>query len=222
MNNGMPDAGVGFSLTVPPSWFELDLAPVTRDSVIASLVDERVRDQADLRPHRALIARLLRQQAREAWDAGARFCAAMVEPTDEGPITASVTVSIVPGPLGVSSEDPTYLDALLAPLTPKQARDVDDTWQVVKPVELQGDGAGARSWGVEDIDLPQDAGWVRVVQMLQLIPVPGSNRVVLVACSSPVLPLVDVLLDLFHAVCDTLRLVRAVPVDVIPSQAESS
>lgn len=59
-------AGAGFAVTVPPSWFELDLAPATRDGSIAALVDARVRDQPELREHRSEITRLLRQQAREA------------------------------------------------------------------------------------------------------------------------------------------------------------
>lgn len=203
-------AGAGFAVTVPPSWFELDLAPTTRDGAIGALVDARVRDQPELREHRSEIVRLLRQQAREAWDAGARFCACVVEPTDEGPITASATVSVVPGPLGVDPGGQEHLDALLAPLAPKEASGEDDTWRQVSVVEVPGTHGAARAWGVEDVDLPQDAGWVRVVQLLQLVPVPGSNQVVLLACSSPVLPLADVLVDLFHAVADTLRVVPAV------------
>ena len=137
----------------------------------------------------------------------------MVEPTEEGPITASATVSVVPGPLGVAPGSQEHLDALLAPLAPKQARSVDDTWREVDVVELEGTPGAPRAWGVEDVDLPQDAGWVRVVSLVQLVPVPGTGAVVLLTCSSPVLPLADVLLSLFHAVADTLRVVRAVPVE---------
>lgn len=175
--------GAGFSVSVPPSWFELELAPATRDSALAELVDQRVADVPELREHRSTIARILRQQAREAWDSGARFCACMVEPDDEGPITASATVSVVRGPLGVRRGGQEHLDALLAPLQPKTAKDADDTWRSVAAVEL-GDGtSAARTWGVEDVDLPQDAGWMRVVSLLQLTPVPGTDRVVLLACA---------------------------------------
>lgn len=203
------DEGAGFAVTIPPSWFELDLAPATRDSSLADLVDQRIRDVPELREHRSTITRMLRQQAREAWDSGARFCACMVEPDDEGPITASVTVSIVPGPMGVRRGGQEHLEALLAPLQPKTAKDADDTWRSVTAVELADGTPAARAWGVEDVDLPQDAGWVRVVSLLQLAPVPGTNRVVLLACSSPVLPLAEVLLDLFSAVADTLQVVGA-------------
>ena len=205
------DAGTGFSVSVPPTWFELELAPATRDSALARLVAERVRDSPELREHRSTITRLLRQQAREAWEAGARFCACLVEPTEDGPVTASATVSVVAGPLGLPPGEQSYLDALMAPLATKQAVGEDDTWRSVTSVVLPGGLTGARTWGVEDVDLPQDAGWVRVVQLLQLVPVPGVNRVVLLTCSSPVLPLAEPLLDLVAAVADTLRVVRLPP-----------
>ena len=136
----------------------------------------------------------------------------MVEPADEGPITASATVSVVPGPLGVRTGGQEHLAALLAPLAPKRPKDEDDTWREVAAVEVGGVQA-ARAWGVEDVDLPQDAGWVRVVTLVQLVPLPDSGRVVMLQCSSPVLPLADVLVDLFHAVADTVRVVRAVPLE---------
>jgi hypothetical protein len=210
------EVGVGFAITVPPSWFEIDLLPATREASIAALVEERLREVPELWDHRATIVRLLRTQAREAWAAGARYCACMVEPTEEGPITASVTVSVVTGPLGVRRRDAAYADALLAPLRPKTAKDDDDTWCEVRTVDVPDSDLAARSWGVEDVDLPDGAGWVRVVQMTHLAAVPGVNRVVMVNCSSPVVALAEPMLDMFDAICGTVRLVRAVPVGVDP------
>lgn len=203
------EPGVGFSVTVPSTWFEIELSPSTRDASIRTLVDERVSEIEELRPHRATIVRLLRRQARDAWAAGARYCACMVEPTDEGPITASATVSVVTGPLGTRPDDPAYAAALVAPLREKEPAHDDDTWSRVAPVDVPGGGPGARTWGLEDVDLPDGAGWVRVVQMMQLVPVPGVNRVVILTCSSPVVALAEPLLDMFDAICGTLRLVRA-------------
>lgn len=201
--------GPGFTLTVPSSWFELDLAPATRDAAIATLVEQRVAEVPDLRPHRATIARLLRTQAREAWEAGARFCGALVDPTEDGPITAAVTVSIVTGPLGVRAGSPEQFAALVAPLTIKQAAHADDTWLEVHACEVRGAGQAARSRGVEDIDLPEDAGVVRVVSMQVLAPIPGTTSVLLVSCSSPVIELAEPLLDVFDAICGTLTVIAA-------------
>lgn len=200
--------GLGFALTVPASWFELDLRPATRDAAIRSLVEERVRDQPELADQRAAIVRILRRQARQAWESGALYCACMVEPTDEGPITAAVTVGVVHGPLDAPSGGD-RLAPLLERLHPRPATGPDDPWTRVEVVTVEGAGECARTAGVEDVDLPDGAGWVRTVLLQTFVPVPGSRSVVLLTCSSPVLPLADVLLDLFDAVSSTFRLQAA-------------
>lgn len=198
---------LGFSLTVPPSWFEIELRPGRRDEALRALVEERVRAQPELWEQRSGITRLLREQARRAWDAGAVYCSSMVEPTDEGPITAAVTVSIVTGPLDASSDDPDRVTPLLERLAVKEPADEDDTWSRPGVVQIEDVGPCARTSGVEDLVLPEDAGWVRSVVMQTFVPVPGQRRLLLVSCSSPVLPLAEELLDLFDAVTSTLRLV---------------
>jgi hypothetical protein len=74
-----PDGGAPapalFSLRLPASWFELDVRPATRDGSIAAAVAERVVTQPDLREHRTELTRVLRRQARDAWEAGAIYCA---------------------------------------------------------------------------------------------------------------------------------------------------
>ncbi len=200
---------VGFALSVPDSWFEVDVKPATRDDALRALVEQRVREVPQLWEQRAAITRILRQQARRAWDAGAVYCASMIEPTEAGPVTASVTVSLVRGPLDARSDDPDRLAPLVARLTPKDARHDDDTWTEVTTVDIPAVGPCARSHGVEDVELPDDAGWVRVVQMQTFAPVPDASTVVIVSCSSPVLPLAEGLLDMFDAITGTLRLVTA-------------
>jgi hypothetical protein len=90
--------GLGFSLAVPSSWWELDVDPATRASSLEELLDGQVRDVPELRPHRTTLSRLLREQAASAWEAGACYCASLVEPTDDGPVTASAVVLVVPAP----------------------------------------------------------------------------------------------------------------------------
>ncbi len=200
---------LGFSLTVPTSWFEVDVRPGRRDAGIRALVEARVREQPELWEQRTGIIRLLREQARRAFEAGAVYCACMVEPTDEGPITASVTVSLVAGPLTASSDDPDRVTPLLERLRPVEPSSPDDVWSRPGVTEIDGVGTCARSCGVEDLQLPDEAGWIRSVVMQTFVPVPDDRRVLLVTCSSPVLPLADELLDLFDAVTSTLRLVGA-------------
>lgn len=194
---------LGFSLTVPESWFELDVAPATRDDSIRRLVEERVRGHQEMWQSRHGIARILRDEAAKAWETGATYAACMVQPTDDGPITASVVVSLVRGPVGATAEgDPT--GALLDRLAPVPPTD-DGRFTSVATVEVDG-VRGARSYGIEDVEVR--GGYVRTVFMQTMLPVPGMNKVFLISASSPVVPLAAELHDLFDAVTGTFRLVE--------------
>jgi len=52
-------------------------------------------------------------------------------------------------------------------------------------------------------------GLLRTVVMQTLVPLPGVDRVLVLTCSSPVLPLTDDLLDLFDAISSTLEILPA-------------
>jgi hypothetical protein len=196
---------VGFTLRVPPNWFELDVHPATRDESARKLARERTSEVPELREHRAEITKLLREQAASAWDAGAVYCAGMVEPVADGVLPATVTVFMLPGPLGASSDEPDRLTALLPALTPKEATGEDDPWTRVQTLTLEGCGPAARSYGVEDVE-PEPGRKLRVAQMQTFIPIPNVNRVLLVSCSSPAYAVAEGLFDLFDALTGTLRL----------------
>jgi hypothetical protein len=195
---------LGFTITVPDSWFELDVAPATRDESIRRLVEDRMRGDDELWRARSGIIRLLREEAAKAHEAGATYAACMAHPTDDGPITASVVVSLVRGPVGATEHgDPaTYL---LDRLTSVPRTD-DGRFTTVATVELEGAGTCARSYGIEDVELL--GGYARTVFMQTMVPVPRMNKVFLVSASSPVVPLAAELHDLFDAVTSTFRLVE--------------
>lgn len=201
-----PD-GVGFALAVPPSWWEFDVDPATRAGSLERLLEEQVRDVPELRPHRTALARLLREQADTAWAAGASYCATMVEPTEDGPVVASVAVLVVPAPTTALGGG---VEALLAPFTPIPMSGPDEPWRRVEVVEVPGAGRAGRWAGVVDVDLPEQAGQVRMVQMQTLVPLPAA-RVLLLTCSSPVLPLAEDLLELFDAISSTLEVLEEAP-----------
>jgi hypothetical protein len=194
---------LGFSLTVPDSWFELDVAPATRDESIRRLVEDRVRGHGEMWRARSGIQRILREEARRAHEAGATYAACMAQPTDDGPITASVVVSLVRGPVGATEHgDPaSFLVDRLVPVPPTD----DGRFATVTTVEVEGAGTCARSYGVEDVET--HGGFVRTVFMQTMVPVPRMNKVFLVSASSPVVPLAAELHDLFDAVTSTFRLV---------------
>ena len=197
-------AGLGFSLAVPSSWWELDVDPATRASALAARLDEQVRDVPELREHRSALARLLREQAESAWEAGASYCATLVEPTDDGPITASAVVLVVPAPLPTDGRD--RLAVVMEPFPPSPPSGADSTWRSVEVVDVPGAGRAGRTWGVDDVELPDGAGRLRTVLMQTLVPLPGTDRVLVLTCSSPVLPLADDLLDLLDAISGTLEI----------------
>ncbi|WP_250281231.1 hypothetical protein [Frankia sp. CiP1_Cm_nod2] len=200
---------LGFSISVPDTWFEVDLNPVTRRASIDALVRERTRGVPELAANRAAISRLLRHTARDAAAGGALFCGVMAEAVEGAGLSASVTVSLLPAPddvqvVGMTEVTPSMI---MSSLAEKAARSQDDTWTTVTLVDLPRVGQGARSYGVEDISLPDRAGWIRTTMMQTFVPVPRSDQVALISCSSPNLVLVDALHDLFDAVTSTFRFV---------------
>jgi hypothetical protein len=211
------DAGYGYALNVPGSWFEVDVRPASRAASAADLVNRRITDLPELRERRADIVRLVRNQAAAAWDAGAVYCAVMAEPVADGLLPACVTVSFLPGPADADSGAEDRISPLLSTFRTKTAKHEDDPWTEVATVELQHAGTAARTYGVEDVEDP-DAGApgtggltraVRVVIMQTYVPVPDVNRIAVVTCSSPAVEVAPALLDVFDAITGTFRLYPA-------------
>ncbi|WP_239311066.1 MULTISPECIES: hypothetical protein [unclassified Frankia] len=202
-------ASTEFSIAVPDSWFEVDLNPVTRRASIDALVRARTRAVPELAENRSAISRMLRNAASDAAAGGALFCGVMAEPVEGTILSASVTVSLLPAPEGGWTDgDQTNgvaPDAILATLSEKVARSLDDTWTMVTLVDLPRVGRAVRAYGVEDITLPDRAGWIRTTAMQTFVPLPRSDTVVLIACSSPNVVLVDALHDLFDALTATFQ-----------------
>ena len=193
---------VAFTLSIPDSWFELDVRPATRDDSIKTLVESRVRAQPELWEHRSELVKVLRRQARDAWDSGAVYCACFVLVLEESVIPGSITVSVIPPPPAGSS-----VDAIAEQLPTQEAHEEGGTWMSRSMVELGGIGRVPRSQGVADIPLPGGTGWIRTIVMHTFVPV-DAERLLLVAAASPALDLVEPLLELFDAVTSTLTLVR--------------
>lgn len=195
-------AGAGFSLTLPSSWFELDVRPSTRDANIKLLVEDRVRDQPNLWEHRAELVKVLRNQARDAYQAGAIYCAAFVWVLDVSVIPGSLTVSVIPPPPAGSG-----VDAIAELLTTRETAEEGGTWSTRSVVNIDGIGRVPRSQGVVDVVLPGGKESIRAVVMQTFVPV-DADRLLLVAAASPAIDLTEPLLELFDTVTSTLTLVR--------------
>ncbi|MDN3024795.1 hypothetical protein [Streptomyces sp. S.PB5] len=199
----------GFRIKVPESWWEFDVRPESRDDSIRRMVNERVAQRPELAQHRDVYTDFLRKAAADAWKSGALYCGCMAESFGgDTPITGSVTVSLVGGrdergePL---SNDPSVIAGQLAV---KEAKKDGDSWRKVTTVDIPGVGTAARTYGIEDIAVPDDAlnRTIRAVLMQTYIPVPGQEgKVALVAGSSQVLDLADSFFDIFDAITSTFR-----------------
>jgi hypothetical protein len=190
----------GFALTVPDSWFELDVRPATRDATIKMLVEQRIHDQPELWEHRGELVKLLRRQARDAWESGSVYCACFVMVVEETLIPGAVTVSVIPPPPGGA-----VLDSIVESLPSKDPAGEGDPFSMRSVVELEGIGRVARSQGITDVELP-GGGWMRSIVMQTFVPI-DRDRLILIGAASPALDLIEPLFDLFDAVSATFRLV---------------
>ncbi|GIF12894.1 hypothetical protein [Actinoplanes teichomyceticus] len=196
----------GFSITVPDSWFELELHPDARNAAVNSLVETRLKDVPELYEHRSALAKVLRETARRAYDSGARFCGTLVTVVGDAIMSATVTVTVVDAPDGQGAAD-----AITPHLTARPRRGADSLWREIESVEIPGAGRVPRTRGVDDVTLPDGAGWVRSLIMQTFVPFPGPEptRVALITGSSPVLALETEFFDVFDAVTATFRFTGA-------------
>ncbi len=199
----------GFRINVPESWWEFDVRPESRDDSIRRMVNERIQAHPELAKYRDAYLDFLRKAAADAWKSGALYCGCMAESFGgDTPITGSVTVSLVSG--RSSSGEPLSTDPVVmaGQLAVKEAKKEGDSWRKVTTVDIPGVGPAARTYGIEDIAIPDDAlkRTVRAVLMQTFIPVPGQEgKVALVAGSSQVLDLADSFFDIFDAITSTFR-----------------
>lgn len=199
----------GFSITVPASWWEFDIHPASRDDNIRRMVNERVKQIPEMAEYRDTITKFLRKMARDAYDSGAVYCGSMAQGFDGIPISAQVTVSLVGARTPEGKILPTDPEVVAASLREKVARREGDTWRKVTMVTIPETGQAARTYGIEDVELPGGTKTVRTVLMQTFIPLPGTgDKVALVSASSPVLDLAESFFDVFDAVTSTFRFVE--------------
>jgi hypothetical protein len=191
-----------FQLTVPASWYVLELSPEAAEPALRAAVMSRVGSEPGQRRRgRELIAELMKT-VRTAQRRGAIYASGTFERYAEGPVLASVMVSAVTPPPGARGD----LLAQLGRMRPRAAGNSDDTWRDVLPVDLPEVGPAGRVIGVQDLPVTGEVA-VRFVVMHTVIPIPDSDGALVVTCGSPNLPLAEALFDLFDAITGTFRFV---------------
>ncbi len=217
-----------FGLRIPEGWVELDPWRATRTGDVARLVDERIADMPQLRPHRATMIKGLRTLAEEAERAGAVYCAAAAEPAgsgdDHGQLLASLTVVST---TGMPEPALNTVEAIAAQIPATARTDTSPDWREVRIVTLAA-GQAVRVRGVRTITagrrgtattgtpgdptadgLPPagaagEMSSLSVVSMQTLIPVPDGENILDIVLTSPRVDLTEGLLDLFDAISATL------------------
>ncbi|WP_328499356.1 hypothetical protein OHS59_25910 [Streptomyces sp. NBC_00414] len=199
----------GFRIKVPESWWEFDVRPESRGDSIRRMVDERVRQQPEVRKYKDTYTAFLQKAAADAWKSGALYCGCMAESFGgDVPITGSITVSLVGGRTKDGEPLSTDPQVMAGRLAVREAKKEGDAWRKVTTVDIPDVGPAARTYGIEDIPVPDDAlkRTIRAVLMQTFIPVPGQEgKVALVAGSSQVLDLADSFFDIFDAITSTFR-----------------
>jgi len=188
-----------FTLRVPESWYEFDVWRATRTGDLARLVDTRIAELPQLRPHRSALLKLLRELAERAERQGAVFCAATAELADGSDgFVANVMVFHTEG-----SPDPAgnTVEAIAGQVSATAPTEHGSPWRTVAVVETPA-GEAVRIRGVERAD--PDGVEMDSVVMQTLIPVPGGDGVLAVVLSSPHVGIADELFELFNAISDTL------------------
>ncbi|OAA26562.1 hypothetical protein UG55_101411 [Frankia sp. EI5c] len=193
---GKPDR---FSIAVPDSWFVLDTQAARSPAAIAQMARDRARDDPVLAGQGSSIARILRDAAARADRLGAVYCAVMIEDVRGAGLSACVMVCLRPTSQHI-------------PDLPRQehaaAVELADRFRHrFGPVDLPAVGRATRTVRVE----PQrstDGEEISQLVMRTTVPVPGLDRVAVIACASPNTALAVALHDLFDAVTSTFRFVH--------------
>jgi hypothetical protein len=191
-------APIGFTLRVPPRWYEFDVWRATRSRELARLVDARIAEQPALAARRAGVLRFLRDVAGDAERHGAVYCAAMAEPVQGGGhLLASCTVLQTPGPADRAERT---VESIAAGITAVAGSPESSAWRGVQLLSLAA-GPAVRVREVATVDtggaVPQ------CVAMHTLLPHPDGGGVVDVVLASPQVHLAEAMLDVFDAISGT-------------------
>ncbi|MEV6365940.1 hypothetical protein FXF53_24465 [Micromonospora sp. WP24] len=184
----------GFELRTPDDWVDYSVADEASENRMANEVWTRARDGGFTEDQAGQYAEQLRRSVRQARAAGAVHAAGTFQVYEDGPLTATVLVSVVTPP---ATGD--ILGALTAVGQPARP---DGTWRRVSTAQIPTIGTVGRVHGIQHVT--QDGATMRCAVMHTVVPLPGSANVLLVTGSSPNLAEAEELFELFATITATL------------------
>ncbi|WP_405719339.1 hypothetical protein OG607_05055 [Streptomyces sp. NBC_01537] len=183
-----------FSLRVPESWVEYDLRNESLAAIRAKLLsqagEEATKEQVNT------LFRKAREVLTGAKERGAIYAAGAFQMYEDGLLLANTMIFAV----NPSPGRPITLQDMTRQLT----RGEPDPNRSVTTVTLPEVGEVGRVTGTEEVMIDEDFG-VKMLVMHTIVPIPDDERVLIVTCTSPNLPLAEQLFDLFDAISSTFR-----------------
>lgn len=189
----------GFSPRVPEAWtgYGIDGSDLLRTE---TELRAEVGDDAEARRELDRMFQAACQMLGRARGQGASRVAGTFVRTEDGYLLADAVVFTTPPPVV-----PPRPGESVDPAATARELMGGDRSRPVSDVTLSCGGTAVRVAGVEDEAAP-DTVRARMFAMHTVIPVPGSDRLAVVSCSSPHLSLAQPLYDLFESISDTFEL----------------
>lgn len=198
---GTSGGEAAMSVVLPSSWKVVDLDPATRDRSIDRLVRQAIGGADQLALYRRWAVAAYRRMVADAAEAGAFFAATYAEEVAGHPLAASLLMfwgTLPAGPGGTQiSVDQMVVD-LSDPALGEEAVDPP------RVVELPT-GTAVRSRCRVEAEVPDSGGEASVDVTRFFVPVPEDDRLLVMAFSTPILPVSDALADLFDRVAQAVR-----------------
>ncbi|MFC0109614.1 hypothetical protein [Kibdelosporangium aridum] len=184
-----------FQMTLPDHWYDLSIADETSENTVAGQVWDQYTQAGIDDQIIGQFTESVRRAVRHARRSGALHAGGTFELYEDGPLVATVVVSVVTPPSGGD-----ILRALMA----AEPESGVDTWSRVTTAQLQGIGTAGRVHGIQDVTM--DGLTMRCAVMHTVVKVPSSSQVLVVTGTSPNIAEADGLFELFDTITGTLVL----------------
>ncbi|MFE7046467.1 hypothetical protein ACFU9X_46045 [Streptomyces atratus] len=184
-----------FGIAIPENWTEYDLHGDTlaerRAEMLRHAPQKETRDAIN---HTFRSARRIMEGARRR---GAVYAAGTTAMYEDGLLMAGLMVFSVKPPPG---ED--FSAKGIAEQFSATGRRRENTTRTLTTATLPGVGPVGRMAGIEETEIADGVSYKMVVTHT-FVPVPGGERVLVITCFSPNIPLAEPLYDLFDAITST-------------------
>jgi hypothetical protein len=198
---GTGGSEAAMSVVLPSSWKVIDLDPSTRERSIDRLVRQAIGTADQLALYRRWAIAAYRRMVADAADAGAFFAATYAEEVAGHPLAASLLMFLGTLPEGPGGGQIT-LDQMMIDLGDPALG--EETVDPPREVELST-GKAVRSRCRVEAEVPDSGGEATVDVTRFFVPIPEDDRLLVMAFSTPILPVSDALADLFDRVAQAVR-----------------